>query len=566
MKSGDLRLFALLGGILVVVVAGGLTLVATPAPHSGGDNAGYLSLAYGLVEGRGYVELWEPGTPVHTKYPPGLPLLLGAMMALGASSWMAFKLLSAVCVSVAVLLSYTWSAGRAGALGGFAVALVTALSAGWLEASRWVLSEPAFLVWTFLALWAAERGLGAERGGEQEGGRGRWLALAGAGAILAFFTRSAGLPLVLALLGGLLLAGRVKGAAIFAVALGLPAAWWGLRARMGGEGAYQDEFWMLNPYEPELGLVGWLDLPARAWRNLTLYVGEVLPGEWWGAGGGAALAALGIVLTGLAVWGWARNLRGGAGPAELFVPLYFGLILLWPEVWSGDRFLLPLYPFVLLYAGEALHALASRLGPAPAMGAVGAGALLLVAPAVPGWMALADEASECRRIAEREDDVFACHGEGFREFRDAASWSGANLPSDAVVLNRKPRIHYVLAGQRGRVFPFTRDPEAFLAEADRLGARYLLVDHVDGISLFYLPAIIQARPLAFCYVRGWGAEGAAMGTDLFGILPPGERRAGGDVSQIDWCPEPYVPAEPVADADREGWRIPLLVSGGVSGR
>ena len=59
------------------------------------------------------------------------------------------------------------------------------------------------------------------------GGGGRlsprgWLVLAGAGAMLAFFTRSAGLPLVLALSVALLLARRFRAASVFAVCLAIP--------------------------------------------------------------------------------------------------------------------------------------------------------------------------------------------------------------------------------------------------------------------------------------------------------------------------------------------------------
>ena len=43
-----------------------------PAPHNGGDNAGYLSLAHSLATGAGYVEAWDPALAPHTKYAPRL--------------------------------------------------------------------------------------------------------------------------------------------------------------------------------------------------------------------------------------------------------------------------------------------------------------------------------------------------------------------------------------------------------------------------------------------------------------------------------------------------------------
>ncbi len=525
------RALALFGGLLALATAVSLAAVATPAPHNGGDNAGYLSLAHALVSGEGYTELWEPEAPPHTKYPPVFPLLLGAGILAGASSWMAFKLLMAMTLSIAVLLVFAWASGRVGPMGGAAVAILTLVSSGWLEASRWVLSEPPFLVFTFLALWAIERSA------SPEAGEGRhWVWIAGLGAILAFFTRSAGLPLVLALGASLLLARRRRAATVFAACLAVPGVLWLLRARSGGTGAYQSEFWMADPYQPDLGTIGLLDLPVRAWANLRLYVGSVLPGEWW-PGAGAGLSILfGTALIGLAGWGWFATLRRRPGTAELFVPLYLGLILVWPEVWSGDRFILPLYPLVLLYAGEAIARSARRLGAAGGAAVLSAAFLLLLLPALPGWLSLTRSAAQCRRIAEGGDPI-QCHGSGFREFRDAAVWSGANLPEGTVVLTRKPRLFYLFGGPAGRTFPFTQDPDRFLAAADSAGADYLLLDEVDLVGLFYIPRVIAAEPGAFCYVVTWGRRGdREFGTVLLRILAPEERLPGVSADRLLACP------------------------------
>jgi hypothetical protein len=522
------RALALVGAGLAVVTAGVVSAVAMPTPHPGGDNAGYLTLAHSLLQGTGYTELWDPGTPPHTKYPPVLPLILAGFMALGVQSWFTLKLLvAASAVSLAVLLTFLWASGRRGPVFGGLVAIPVLLSAGWLQASRWILTEPLFLVLTLGCLAAAERVLRPGEDGEGAPPSRRatlLLVLAGALAVLAFFTRSAGLPLVVALLAALVLVRQFRAGAVLGGVFALPAGIWALRARRGGEGAYQDEFWMANPYDPELGTIGIGGLLLRVWSNLRLYVA-----------------------------GWVRRLRPRPGPAELFVPLYLGLILLWPEVWSGDRFLLPLYPFILLWAGEVIWDGTLRWGRAAATGAASVGFLVLALPALGAWMDLAEDAAACRRGAT--EDVFRCHGEGVMEFRDAAAWAGANLPGDAVVINRKPRIFYALGGRPGRVFPFSRDPDLLLAEADAVGARYLLLDRVDGISGYYVPWAIEARPLAFCWIRGWGEGGG--GTNLFGILPPEERREGG-ISELTQCPPDYR-RSPAVEPEIEGLRVPILV-------
>ncbi|TVP53905.1 MAG: hypothetical protein EA351_14295 [Gemmatimonadales bacterium] len=536
----------LAGGLLVVVQAGLIAALFTPAPHPGGDNFGYLTLGYALSQGLGYTELWAPGTPPHTKYPPVFSGLLALLILGGAASWGAFKVVMGVLVSLAGILVFVWAGGRRGALAGLTVALLTLLSAGWLEASRWILSEPLFLVFAVLTLWAGDRALATGSDSAESGGSG-WIVVAAVAAILAFFTRSAGLPLVLALVGALFLARRWKTGALVGGGAALLGGLWFLRVRGDAEGAYQSEFWMANPYDPALGTIGPLGLIGRAVSNLVTYTGRVIPGEWWGNAGGL-LVALGLVLVGLALVGWILRLRRSIGVAELFLPLYAGLILIWPEVWAGDRFVLVLYPILLLYAGEAVVWLTSRSDRVwLPVATVALGALLLGGPAVPGALEKVDRASACRTVGAA--DPFRCLGGPMMEFREAAAWAGEHLPEGAIVLNRKPRIFHALGGTVGRTFPFTRDPDAFLREADEIGAEYLLVDAVDGISIRYLPPLLREAPGAFCWVVGWGEV-----TDLLGILPPAER--GG--SEILECPPEFGPVGvgPAPVGDRH--RIPLL--------
>jgi len=615
---------AVAGG-LVLVQALVLAAVAIPAPHDGGDHTAYLTLAYALTQGLGYIELWDPELPLHTKYPPGYPLILAVLMVFGATTWSAFKLSSAVAISAATLAAFAWAARRVGWLGAGGLALLLILASGWQDASRWILSEPWFLLWTFLAFWAADLALepspstGAGTGGSgvdgaasarspgagegASGGPGRtlWLVLAGFGALMAFGVRSAGLPVVLALLLVLLWNRRFRAAGVFAGVTALLVGGWLVITARGGEGAYQDEFWLADPYDPELGTVGLGGLLARIWENLVLYVGRVLPGEWWSGAPEWLLLVGGVTLTLLALWGWLSRLLRRPGLAEIFLPLYGGMILIWPQVWSGDRFLLPLLPLILLYAGTVVVELAREVAlrwstggrrgpdgfrsgrrkkgrqvkqePAPAGGAgrgvglvVGAvGVLALAGPSIPTTLQQSEMAGNCRTQVALTGDAFSCYGPGFTEFRAAAAWMGANLPEDAVVLSRKPRILYALGGPRGRTFPFLRDGDAFLAEADRMNGRYLLVDRVDGIAGRYLPLVLSDRPRAFCYVGGWGGGPQQGGTDLVGILPPELREEGGGRGDIARCPEGWV-RSPQEAVEAEGLRIPLLVQSSGGGR
>jgi hypothetical protein len=260
----------------------------------------------------------------------------------------------------------------------------------------------------------------------------------------------------------------------------------------------------------------------------------------------------------LALVGWVRQGRARPGPAEIFFPLYAGLIVLWPVVWSGDRFALPLYPLLLLYAASALKGILEPRGRTLAAAAGSAAFLAVVLPAAGSWSRAVPEARACA-AAVRLGGPFACYGPRVAAFVDAAAWSGANLPAGSSVLTRKPRIFFVLSGVPSRTFPFDDASRAHLALAESLGTRYELVDEWDGQAGRFVVGAVREDPGAFCFVHSFGAGGATI---LLGILSP-ERRGRGIASdggsvQIAGCPGEYVRGEGAAPYDSSSSRIPLL--------
>ncbi len=544
-------------GVVVLVSTGVVVGAFNPAPHSGGDNAGYVTLAYSLVSHGTYTDLYDPAQLPHTKYPPVFPALLALLMLLGARTWTALKTVAAVSTVAATVFTYLWAERRLGPGRAVGVAVLVALSSSVVYYSHWVLSDPTFLALTMVGLWAFDRA-------DEEGARPGWLVIGVAAAGLAYFTRSAGLPLLAALGGWLALRRRWRALAGAALAVGIPAFLWWLRARAVGQIEYTSEFWMVNPYDPSLGHVGVGGLLARIVGNVRGYVGTHIPTGIVGKGGGPGILALGVILVGLGLMGWLRRGTKRIGVVELFLPLYVGLILLWPEVWSGDRFALPLLPILFVFAVEVLTESARRLGRTTSM-VVGFAALLVVLlPAFGSWLGATRQASACASLTEA-GSPFACYGPRFTDFADAATWSGANLPEGSVVLSRKPRIFFVLSGLRSRTFPFEQESGAHLSLADSLDARYELLDQIDGLAGRYVGGAIQRDPGAFCAVRAFG-RGTGVGTRLFGVLPPDDRVApemDEDTRsvRIRVCPDSYVrsgadlttyPSSPPSS------RIPLL--------
>lgn len=577
--------------LLVAVVAVSVIVVWTvfnPLPHLGGDNAGYIALAHGLVTQGTYIDVFDPQHLPHAKYPPVFPALLAVLIALGARTWVALKTTAAVATVAAVAFTYLWAARTVSSVTAFAVALLVALSVGVVYYSQWVLSDPLFLALTVGSLYALARAARRMRPGvdaddthahrsasdgtaapaEDAAAAGtdagasidlRWLAVGVVGTGLAYFTRSAGLPLVVALLAWLALRRVWRPLIASGLALGLPMIAWWLRGRAGGVAQYQSEFWMVNPYDPSLGTVGPGGLIGRFFENLVGYTTRHLPMGVVGADA-RAVSLLGIALVIAAGLGWLLAVRRRPGPAELFFPLYWGLILLWPTVWSGDRFALPLLPLVFVYGAltlrEATRRLPEALRPIVATIAV----LVLLVPAADDWRRSAASASACPDEV-REQSVWACYGPRVQSFMVAAAWTRAGLPDGSAVLSRKPRHFYLQSGVPSRAFAFFEDADAHLELADLLGARYILLDQWDGFAARYVGAAVRQRPGAFCFVRAFGPR--RSGAQLLGVLPPQAREAGaadGSGVALARCPADYTIAgapEPSTSYASSG-RIPLL--------
>jgi hypothetical protein len=223
--------------------------------------------------------------------------------------------------------------------------------------------------------------------------------------------------------------------------------------------------------------------------------------------------AAGVLLAGAALYGWWRRLRE-VSVAELFLPLYLALILLWPAVWAGERFLLPVLGVLLAFGGDGLLRAAERVWPGRGTWAGAAAAALLFLVALPGVAARVQLGRSCS-AAWSAGVRYPCMATQFQEFFAVAESAGRTLPEDAVVLSRKPSLFYITSGLQGRNYPMAATTQALLAAADSAGARWVVFDQLGGLAERYLAPAIMQRPAAFCLA----APPAPGGTVLFGIRP-----------------------------------------------
>lgn len=468
-------------------------LVLQPAPFSGGDNATYVALARSIVERGDYTSAWDPALTPETLYPPAFPVILAASMAVGADSWIAFKLLLIVISAAGVAVSVVWLARMSTPVVALAGGIIIAISPGVLRHTHLVLSDVPFFTFTMLALWAFTY-LDAR---EERRTDRRWVVLAAFATLLATLTRSAGLPLVLALGGTLLVRRHWRHAAWFAAIAGLPMLAWSIRARILNPNGYASYLLWKDPYQPALGRIEVYELVPRSIDNAARYLFEMFPKLLVSTAGVPRLVAMGLLLVAVAVW-LVRLVRRPR-VLEFWVLLYSGIILIWPLTWAAERYVIVLLPAIILYAAEALLALTNRhrrFGRALAITA----ALAVIASEMPGLRAEIRFGRGCR-ADYAAGDRFACTPGTWKAIMQTADELRGKLPRDAVVLSRKPTLFYVLSGYRSRLYPMSADPDSFFAAAADARADYVLLDDSRDLSELYLQPVLSARPDQFCVIE-----------------------------------------------------------------
>lgn len=521
----------------------------------GGDNAEYYALAESLATGQGYRELYSVGRPEHNHFPPGYPLLMAAMMKLGIKEAAPLTLLNGLFLWGALLLLFLlfhrWSGSPELAL---AAACLCLLNAHLLKYSTVMMSEVPYLFFLALALFAYCRlpGAGTARS------RIAWMGLLVAAAVMLLYIRTAAIAVVAAIGLHLLVRRRALWAAIFLGVVALSQLPWRMRSISLGGDPYLKQVLLVNPYRPELGGMHAWDWLARLGGNIQRYTFHEVPGgmlPWTGRISGSLQPTAEewmwpALLFPLMVFGLAR-MRKDRLLLALLLAASLSLLMCWPPVWSGVRFLLPLVPFLVFLACHGAYALAGLLAararlPAWCAWAITAPVLLLCALHLWKHVLLEGPAMDRTHVRElagqrtvvldRERKVcFApCvlaleadrnnpYPAGYKEYFAVAARVGKTLPGgdSTVVCCRKPALFHLFAHCLATSFPKTADPDSMVAFLRERRVTHVVVDQLGYADVDrYLVPVIEHDPLKFPVL--WKEQGHADSTSatyLLGFRP-----------------------------------------------
>ncbi|MEZ4648485.1 MAG: hypothetical protein R3E97_06775 [Candidatus Eisenbacteria bacterium] len=510
------------------IAAGAAVLVALvtfdPKLYVNGDNAEYLRMGAKVLEG----DLWPSA-----KFPPLFPYLLAPLVAAFGKSVVPEKILVLISYAGAAFLLVPVFRRRLSGLGGAALLFCALTAIPVLEFSHYVMSEIPFLLTLAATLALVDRWSDAEAAVSIPAALrspNAWLLAISLAA--GFYIRTAGVAVGAGVVAVLLLSRRRQEAlalVVLLLVLGIP--WIAHSLATPGGNPYVRQFLLVNPYYPDFGSIDANGLFQRVRYNVLEYFGNILPLSMLPIPYRSTYSPNELQLTRLPwpitmllmfllVVGIVRGLRNRDTVAWVFTSS-LALILLWPPVWAGSRFLVPLVPLCFLLVAGGCVGVARFPGidaslRAPVRKGVGV--------ALVSFLVLVSFVS----IVKYEKET-AAYPVPWKNYFDALAWIRQNTPEDALVIDRKSVFVDWVADRRARGFPRESDPAAMRAFFVESGADYIVYPSLpyDDIQRYLVPAV-AAMPQHLSVEGVFGGDPATgeFLTFVFRFHPEGGQNLG----------------------------------------
>lgn len=456
----------------------------------GGDNAIYFTLGKALAQGEGYVHLRIPGMPAASHYPPGYPLIVGGALTLWPGSFLAVKITNGVFLFLSSLVAfYLLKKLTSNALLAFAASVFILINPVLLRSSTIMMSESSFLFFCILTLYLLIRSEEIK-----EPLKNWYFYLFIFSLVAGFYIKTLGI----ALFGGVILFllvkkkwGRAGITGVLYILFTLP---WIIRNRQLGRSGYLDSIVQVNPYRLELGTVGPGDLLQRFLINLQRYIAVEIPSLTlpfvkpdYTSSAGIVEWVIGLAVVGMISYGiyMFKNYR------LLFLCClltFFGILLLWPEIWVGTRFMLGIAPILLFTFFTGCYE-AVRKG-------VGKIEFNLKPDYLPLYL-LVLPLLFIPELYNQHQRAKADYPTNWKAYFSIAIWVNENLPEEAVISCRKPGLFYVVADRFTVRYDYTPDKEQLIEGLRKNGVDYVVMDQLgySSTARYLIPAVEEYRSL-----------------------------------------------------------------------
>lgn len=447
------RLFIL--PVLALILASQLALLR-PGQGWGDDFAQYIHHARNLLEGRPYADIGLIENPAVTNlgpryYPPGYPMILGPVLAVFGLDFTALKVEIALLLTAALWFIYLLAREQTSVWAALVIVPLIGLNPVICTMGNSIGSDLPFVTAAYGALYLIHMLYTRSNGSP----RAIWGLPVGLSIYAAYALRQPGLVLLPALIafdvtGGNRKLGLRAPRALTIVAVIVALACMGAQLGiLGGDG--RSSLFRFTP--------AWL--ATSAVQSVVAF--SVFFHSAWSHALSRILFAFAVAFIARGVW---ARLRSGAGICEFFLLFYLAMLIPYP--YPETRYLVPIFPILMVYLVQGFAAFTACFRPRAVRFA--AAAALLVAAAFH-----ASEYASAERGPIRE-------GVADPEFVALCEYSRDHTPADARFIARKPRLFSLLSGRAAGIYSPLAAPDELLSFMNSVRAEYLIEGNPPAID------------------------------------------------------------------------------------
>ncbi len=467
----------------------------------GGDNAGYYILGQAISMGKGQTNIHYLNPTPSNHFPPGYPIILGGYMKLFSKKIESIKRLNGFFFLMSIFMLFLVVYQITGNTHlAFLSSLFTLLNYHLISYSVIMMSEIPFLFFSLLSVWLM---LKVNYNKPLQKNYLFWLFIIAIS--FTYHIRTTGVALLGAAILYLLINKYWKHCIALVGGFILIAIPNYVRSQNLGGGVYMKKLFDINPYRPELGKMQFADWFSRFWENLERYITREIPSgvsnsvnvldykapiessEWF----------IGLIIVAFAAIGL-FTLKKHKLLMIFYVLATFGILLLWPPVWNGVRFFIPLIPlftfFIVYSVFVILNFLSERLLKKQNEAGVVVLMLVLCLVSIGGY-----SRESLDMLEQQAKGRFAGK---YSNYFQLAQWANKNTPDTSVICCRKPQLFYVYAHRYITGFASTTNAEELIEGLKKSSTDYVVLDQLgySSTSLYLYPAI-QKHPEKFKLVQ-----------------------------------------------------------------
>jgi len=452
-----------------------------------GDNAAYYIYGKAIADGKGMVNTQSVIQHKANSYPPGYPAIIAVIINTINSDIVTIKVANGVMyfASLVILFFFFRQMSKNIHLS-FILTLIMMFNFHLLQYSTWMMSEIPFIFFSSLGIMA----LGFINTNKNPL-KDKWFYIMILGIVASYHIRSQGI----ALFGGIFLFFLVqqnwKHLASFSIAFIALLMPWYIRNSELGTSPYDSALKYKNYYDRSQGVMegigDWMD---RFTQNFSRYVQVEIPSGIFGYepnydNGSWFYGILLLVIIGFGIFKTKKYAFAIGG----YVLATFAILMIWPTVWTGVRFMLPIVPILIFFFFYGIFNLIVIILE-KINNKTESSIKILSFVFIVFILVFYPKIDKLNKTAKEPLNPL------YRNYFALAEWTKTNLPKDAIIICRKPLLFHLYSDHFVSRIVKNNNPDEAL-EAMKKGGVTHIVQYGDGLSQRYFIPLYKKFPKKF---------------------------------------------------------------------